>query len=95
MRKIFQALCQIFSEILGLSMDAVTPDTALTGLKYQELAAAAIACEKTFRIEMEDERVGEMVTVEQWVDYIRERITEKNDGAAPASDEERESWYYQ
>lgn len=94
MRKIFQGFSQILAEILSVSPDMVSPDTALSSLRYQELASAVIACEKTFHIVMEDERICDLKTAADWVDYIRERIADGKENAAPASEQERESWYY-
>ena len=52
MRKVYQAVAQIMADILAVHPDVITPDTQVSSLKYQELAAAAIACEKTFHIEI-------------------------------------------
>ena len=94
MRKVFQALCQILSGILGVSPDLIAPDAFLSSLKYQELASAAIACEKTFHIEMEDERIKELCTPEQWADYILKRIADRDNAAPAPTEKDRESWYY-
>lgn len=94
MRNIYSALCQIFSGILSRWPDELSPETKVNRLSYQELAAAAIACEKTFHIEMEDERIAGLIRLADWVDYIRERIGEKEDGRPAPTDQERESWYY-
>ncbi len=94
MRKIYQAVSQIFGEILGVQPDEVSPGTSLAFLRYQELASAVIACEKTFGITLEDERIKELTTAEHWVSYIQERKAEKNENTGPASQEDRENWYY-
>ena len=94
MRKIYHAVSQILGEILSLQPDEVAPDTTLSSLHYQELAAAAIACEKTFHITMEDEQICGLVAVEDWVEYVRKRIEEENENKLPATEKEREAWYY-
>jgi acyl carrier protein len=95
MRKVYQTVSQIMADIIGSPSDLIAPDTDLSSLRYQEKAAAAIACERSFRIEMEDERIDGLKTLENWADYIRERIADKEDGRPAATDRERESWYYQ
>ena len=62
MRKIYSTVCRIMGQFLAQHPEEITPDTAAP-VKYQDKAAAAIACEKTFHIEMEDERVGALKTV--------------------------------
>jgi len=94
MRKIYQAVSQILGEIMALQPEEVTPGTALDALRYQELAAAAIACKKTFHITMEDERIKGLKNVEDWVAYIKERIAQEQENTGPASQKERETWYY-
>ena len=95
MRKAYQAVSQILGDIMGLAPDTVSPETDLSSLRYQELAAAAIACEKTFHIEMEDERVRDLRTVSDWVSYILQRLGERDDAYTAPDDQDRESWYYQ
>ena len=94
MRKVYQAISQIMGEILSTQPEYVSPDTSLTSLRYQELAAAAIACEKTFHITMEDECIRGLTTVSDWVDYVKQRIAEEDQPTLPVTDQERESWYY-
>ena len=94
MRKVYQAVAQIMADILAVHPDVITPDTQVSSLKYQELAAAAIACEKTFHIEIEDERVTDLHTVSDWTAYIQRRLSDQDDHYAPPTDEEREKWYY-
>ncbi len=93
MRKIYSTVCRIMGQFLALHPEEITPDTPSPG-KYQDKAAAAIACEKTFHIEMEDERIGGFKTVADWVEYVSERISDQDDRYVPPTDEEREKWYY-
>ena len=95
MRKIFPTLCRVMADVLPLPPEAITPATRLDGLSYQELAAAAIACERAFHIEMEDERIGELKCVADWMRYIGERMGEDGQAYTPPTDAERESWFYQ
>ena len=94
MRKIYQSVSQIMGDIMGLSPDLVSPGTDVSHLRYQEKAAAAIACEKSFHVTLEDERIDELKTVEHWVNYITERIADRNDSRPAPTDKEREAWYY-
>lgn len=94
MRKIYQAVSQILGEIMAIQPEEVVPGTPLDTLRYQELAAAVIACEKTFHIAMEDERIKDLKNVEDWVSYVKERIAEEKENTGPASQKERENWYY-
>ena len=94
MRKVYQAVSQIMAEILATQPEMVSPETSLLSLRYQELAAAVIGCEKTFHIRMEDERIRELSTVAAWVEYVKERIAEQKEDASPADEKERDSWYY-
>ena len=94
MRKVYQTVSQIFADILGSASDFVSPDTDVAGLRYQEKAAAAIACERSFHIVLEDERIDGLKTVEAWVDYVQERIADREDGRPAPTEKERESWYY-
>ncbi len=72
----------------------MSPGTDVSHLRYQEKAAAAIGCEKSFHVALEDERIDELKTVEQWVNYITERIAERDDGRPAPTEKEREAWYY-
>ncbi len=94
MRKIYQTISQIMGDILGLTPDLVSPATDVSRLKYQEKAAAVIACEKSFHVTLEDERIDDLHTVEQWVDYITERIADREEDRPALTDQEREAWYY-
>ncbi len=94
MRKVYQTVSQILADIMGSPSDLISPDTDVSRLRYQEKAAAAIACERSFHIELEDERIDGLKTVEAWVDYVRERIADREDGRPAPTDKERESWYY-
>lgn len=91
MRKIYQAVSQIMGDILGFGPDEVTPDTP-TPRRYQDMAAAAIACEKTFHIELEDERIAALCTVADWAEYVEERLSSRDDRFLPPTDEDREKW---
>ena len=95
MRKIYQAVSQILSDILGTSPDLISPETKIQRFTYQEKAAAAIACEKTFHVELEDERIDGLLTVSDWVTYIQERLSNRDDAYAPPTDSDREAWIYQ
>ena len=94
MRKIYQTVCQIMGDIMGLTPDLMSPDTNVSHLRYQEKAAAVIACEKSFHVALEDERIDELKTVEQWVNYLTERIASRDDGRPAPTEKEREAWYY-
>ena len=94
MRKIYQTVSQILGDILAMPPDTVGPETKTDQLRYQELAAAALACEKLFHIEMEDERIGDFQTVADWVDYVRQRLAQRDDHFVSPTDQEREAWYY-
>ena len=94
MRKIFPELRRIMAGVMPLSPDAITPATRVDGLKYQELAAMTIACEKAFRIDMEDERIGDLHCVADWMRYIAERMGEDGKDYVPPTDEDRETWYH-
>lgn len=94
MRKIYQTVSQILGDIMGIPSDLMAPDTNVSHLKYQEKAAAVIACEKSFHISLEDERIDEMKTVEQWVNYITERVADREEGRPAPTEKEREAWYY-
>ena len=94
MRKVYQAVSQIIAEILSTQPDLVSPETSVNTLRYQELAAAVIGCEKTFHIHMQDERICELKTVADWVEYVKERIADQQEDAPIANENEREGWYY-
>jgi hypothetical protein len=94
MRNIYQAVSRIIGDIMGLSPDLVSPAADVSRFRYQEKAAAAIACEKSFHVTLEDERIDDLKTVEQWVDYIAERVAEKKEDRPAPTDQEREAWYY-
>ena len=94
MRKIYQAISQIFGEIMTMQPEELSPAASLAALRYQELAAAVIACEKTFQINMEDERIKELNNIEDWVSYVKERIAQSKENMGPATEKERETWYY-
>ncbi len=93
MRKIYPALTEIFSEILGLPADSLTPETAVLPKSFQEQAAAVLACEKAFRVRIEDERVAALKTMAQWTAYIQERILDSREDRPAPTEQERESWY--
>ena len=94
MRKIHQTVSQIMGDILGLAPDLVSPSTDVSHFKYQEKAAAVIACEKSFHVALEDERIDDLKSVEQWVDYIMERVADQNEDRPAPTEKEREAWYY-
>lgn len=94
MRNIYQAVSRIIGDIMGLSPDLVSPVTDVSRFRYQEKAAAAIACEKSFHVTLEDERIDDLKTVEQWVDYIAERVADQKEDRPAPTDQEREAWYY-
>ncbi len=80
MRDIRPTVFQILGDILGVPADVLSPTASVSSLKYQEMAAAAIACEKTFHIELEDERIPDLKTAGAWADYVKERIADRDDG---------------
>ena len=94
MRKIYQTVCQILGDIMGLTPDLVFPSTDVSRLQYQEKAAAVIACEKSFHVTLEDEWIDDLKTVEQWVDYIAERVADRDEDRPAPTEKEREAWYY-
>ncbi len=94
MRRIYQTVSQIIGDIIGLPPDLISPATDVSRLKYQEKAAAVIACEKSFHVTLEDERIDGLKTVEQWADYVTERIADRDDGRPAPSEKDREAWYY-
>ena len=94
MRKIYQTVCQILGDIIGLTPDLVSPTTDVSHFKYQEKAAAVIACEKSFHVTLEDERIDDLKTVEQWVNYITERVADREEDRPAPTEKEREAWYY-
>ena len=91
MRKIYQAVSQIMGDVLGLSPDEITPDS-LAPERYQEMAAAAIACEKTFHIELEDERIADLKTIADWAEDVQARLSIRDGRYLPPTDEDREKW---
>ena len=95
MHRIYQLICDIMGDILSLHPDEINPKTDVSHLTYQEMAAAAIACEKTFHIEMEDERIGQLKSISDWMNYVQERIKDQKEDRPAPSDAERESWYYE
>ncbi len=95
MRRIYQTIAHIMEDILGTSPIPVSPGTDVSRLKYQEKAAAAIACEKTFHVTMEDERIDDLKTVELWVDYVAERVADRDEDRPAPTEKDREAWYYQ
>lgn len=95
MDNVYPILSGIFCEVLGLSPDSLTPDAPIRPRTYQELAAAVIACEKAFRIRVEDERAGDLKTAAQWAEYVQERILDSREDRPAPTEKERESWYYQ
>ena len=94
MRKIYLTVSQIMGDIMGLAPDLVSPATDVSCLKYQEKASAVIACEKSFHVTLEDERIDDLKTVEQWVTYIAERIADRDEDRSAPTEKEREAWYY-
>ena len=92
MRKVYQTLVEIFGNILGLHPDAISPQTALTQLRYCDLGTAVIACEKLFHIQMEDEKIRSLENIAQWTDYVKHCIHE--DRPAPTQ-AQRDQWYYE
>ena len=94
MRKIYQTVSQIMGDIMGIAPDLVSPATDVSCLKYQEKAAAVIACEKSFHGTLEDEKIDDLKTVEQWVDYIGERIADRDEERPAPTEKEREAWYF-
>ena len=95
MRRIYQTVARIMEDILGTAAAPVSPGTDVSHLKYQEKAAAAIACEKAFHVTMEDERIDDPKTVEQWVDYVAERVADRDEDRPAPTEKDREAWYYQ
>ena len=95
MRRIYQTLVEIFGNILGSHPDLISPHTTLSHLKYSELGAAVIACEKLFHIRMADERIRSLENIAQWHDYIKECIHEQKDDRPAPTQAERDNWYYE
>lgn len=94
MHKIYRTVSRIMGDIIGLAPDLVSPATDVSRLTYQEKAAAVIACEKSFHIALEDERIDELKTVEQWTLYIAERIADRDEDRPAPTEKEKEAWYY-
>ena len=95
MRRVYLTLVEIFGNILGLHPDAISPQTSLTHLRYCDLGAAVIACEKLFHIQMADERIPSLENLAMWTDYIKECIREQRDQRPAPTQEERDQWYYE
>ena len=69
----FEQLKQILIEELQIEEDLITPDAELTndlGINSIELADLVMLCEDKFDIEINDDNIGNFVTIADVVEYL-------------------------
>ena len=93
MRKVYHTLVEIFGGIMGLHPDVISPQTTVTHLRYCDLGAAVIACEKLFHIAIEDEKIHSLENIAQWTYYVKYRIQEEREDHPAVSQAERDRWF--
>ena len=69
----FEQLKQILIEELQIEEELITPDAELTndlGINSIELADLVMLCEDKFNIEINDDNIGNFVTIGDVVEYL-------------------------
>lgn len=92
----YQTIRRALAEILGLDEAQVTPETRLwRSVDIVSLSKLLIACERHFKITIQDEHVPGFVRVRDLVKYVEQRVSDGQDDYALPSDSAREAWYYE
>ena len=92
----FRTIRRALAEILGLDEALITPETRLwRSVDAVSLARLFLACERQFKITVDDERAPGFHRVRDLVQYVENRVADgQNDYALP-DDSARDAWYYE
>ena len=84
------------AEILGQDEALVTPETGLwRSVDAVSVAKLVIACERRFKITIDDERLPGFGRLGDLMEYVRRKMAEGRDDYVLPDDRSREAWYYE
>ena len=87
---------RMLAEILGQDEAQIAPDTRLwRSVDAVSLAKLLIACERRYKITIDDERVPEINRLGDLAEYVRRKVSEGRDDYIQPDDRSREAWYYE
>ena len=87
---------RMLADILGQDEALIMPHTRLwRSVDAVSLAKLLIACERQFRITIDDEFVPGFRRVADLAEYIRGKTEEGRDDYIQPDDAAREAWYYE
>ena len=91
-----RTICRMLREILGLDESLVAPGTKLwRSVDAVSLARLFLACERHFKITIDDERAPGFHRVSDLAAYVDQRIKDGRDDYKLPGDRGREAWYYE
>lgn len=86
---------RILCEITGLPPEAASRGFSLRSLSAVDRAALIIGCENRLHLTIWEEDAWDFQTLGDLVAYLGRRLADGRDDAAPATEGEKEAWYYE
>jgi acyl carrier protein len=87
---------RMLAGILGQDEAGIAPGTKLwRSVDAVSLAKLVIACERRYRITIDDERVPDLKRLQDLVEYVRRKASEGRDDYVQPDERGRDAWYYE
>jgi acyl carrier protein len=87
---------RMLAEILGQDEAQIAPGTKLwRSVDAVSLSKLLIACERRYKITIDDERVPEFRRLMDLAEYVRRKVSEGRDDYALPDERVRDAWYYE
>ena len=87
---------RMLAEILGQDEAQIAPGTKLwRSVDAVSLARLVIACERRYKITIDDERVPDLRRLEDLVECVRRKVSEGRDDYVQPDERVRDAWYYE
>lgn len=87
---------RMLAEILGQDEAQIAPETKLwRSVDAVSLSKLLIACERRYKITIEDERVPDFRRLADLVEYVRQKASEGRDDYVLPDERGRDAWFYE
>lgn len=87
---------RMLAEILGQEEAQIAPGTKLwRSVDAVSLSKLLIACERRYKITIDDERVPDLRRLADLVEYVRQKASEGRDDYVLPDERGRDAWFYE
>lgn len=92
----YSEIRRMLAAILGQDEAQIASETKLwRSVDAVSLSRLLIACERRYRITIDDERVPDLRCLNDLVEYVRRKVDEGRDDYVLPDDRGRDAWYYE